>query len=227
MIYMMSRQKKGFTLLEMLVVIAIIAILMALLVPLLAYARRKSRETATLANIKNIRMALDDYYTEWQGIYPIAPSGTGQIFDSGGGVNPGFYQTHCAAQGNGPDGMENNSLLTSTLVNTKHLVVNVTNLNSAGSFLDYFNTPIICRFMVMQSKDTAGNIISDKLSQRTYIWSYGADRKQWINAQQDYVNQGLPNYDGQSPWGVVTGTGEVGNMEQPPMPLDHNLCNWR
>ena len=217
----------GFTLLEMLIVIAIIAILMALLIPLLGLARRKSREAATLANIKNIRIALDDYYTEWQGIYPVQPSGTGQVYDSGTGVAPGFYQTHCAAQGSLPDGKEDNHDLVGVLVNTRHLVVNDSNLNTVGSFMDYFGVPIICRFMVLQSKDTAGNIISDKLSQRPYIWSYGWGRTQWINATQDYINQGLPNYDGQSPWGGVGGSGEVGNMEQPALPRDENLTNWR
>ena len=145
-----TRQSKtrGFTLLKMLIVIAIIAILMALLIPMLSYARRKSRETATLANIKNIRIALDDYYTEYQGTYPVnGATGTGQIFDAGSGITPGFYNTHCnGVQGAVADKTEDNSLLTTVLTTTKHLVVNVSNLDSKGSFMDYFACSIICRF---------------------------------------------------------------------------------
>ena len=220
---------RGFTLIELLVVIAIIAILMALLVPLLAYARRKSRETATLANIKNIRMALENYSMDNGGIYPVGPAGTGQVYDNGSGpYNPGFYQTHCASPaGTLADGLEDNSALTKVLVDNKYLVVGTTNINAAGSFMDYFGKPLICRFMVMQSVDGAGNLLSDKLTQKNYVWSYGVDHRNWINAMGDYVNAGLPKYDGSPPSGATPGTGEVGNMEQAPLPQDDNLVSWR
>ena len=223
------RSGRGFTLIELLVVIAIIAILMALLVPLLAYARRKSRETATLANIKNIRMALENYSLDNGGIYPVGPAGTGVIYDSGSGVNPGFYQTHCATPpGTVADGSEDNSALTKVLTNNKYLVVGVTNLNAAGSFMDYFTKPLIVRFMVTQAVDGSGNLLSDKLTQRNYVWSYGVDHRNWVSATADYVNQGLPNYDGQSPsTAMPAGKGEVGQMEQPPLPQDDNLTSWR
>ena len=221
-------RRPGFTLIELLVVIAIIAILMALLLPVLSYARRKSRETATLANIKNLRMALDNYYTDWNGIYPVGPTGTGTVFDSGSGVNTGFYQVHCATPpGALADGSEDNSALTKVLVDNKYLVVSTTSLDASGSFIDYFQKPIISRFMVLQSVDSTGNLLSDKLTQRPYIWSYGADHRNWVNATADYVNKGLPNYDGRPPSGVTAGTGEVGNMEQTPLPTDDNLTNWR
>ena len=211
--------RSGFTLIELLVVIAIIAILMALLVPLLAYARRKSRETATLANIKNIRMALDNYSMDCGGIFPIGPTGNGAVYDNGSGTyNPGFYQTHCASpQGTIADGSEDNSALTQVLINNKYLVVGTTNLNSAGSFMDYFTKPLIVRFMVSQSLDASGNLLSDKLTQRNYVWSYGVDHRNWVSATADYVNQGLPKYD----------KAEIDSMEQPPITMDDNLTSWR
>jgi len=229
----MAGASRGFTLIEMLVVVAIIAILIALLVPVLSLARRKSRETATLANIKNIRMALDDYYTEWNGVFPQMPGVAGNIFDAGAGVAPGFYNTAgLAAQGSISSGAEDNSALIAILMSTKHLQPNNSNLkvispSTLPSFMDYFNNPIICRFMVIPCVNSTGTVISDKLAQRAYIWSYGADRTNWINATSTYTNLGLPNYDGQSPATYPGGLGEVGNMEAVPLARDDNLTNWR
>lgn len=55
------RNKKGFTLIEMIVVIAIIAILIALLVPSIIGFIRDSRETAGNAAAKNIFVAAQTY----------------------------------------------------------------------------------------------------------------------------------------------------------------------
>jgi len=54
--------KKGFTLVELLVVIAIIGILSTLSVVSLNSARAKSRDARRLSDIKQIRTALDMYY---------------------------------------------------------------------------------------------------------------------------------------------------------------------
>ena len=58
---MNRRNKKGFTLIEMIVVIAIIAILIALLVPSIIGFIRDSRETAGNAAAKNIFVAAQTY----------------------------------------------------------------------------------------------------------------------------------------------------------------------
>lgn len=49
---MKKMNKKGFTLIEMLVVIAIIAILVAIIIPVVAAATEKAREAADAANIR-------------------------------------------------------------------------------------------------------------------------------------------------------------------------------
>lgn len=49
----MKMNKKGFTLIEMLVVIAIIAILVAIVVPTVASATEKAKEAADAANIRS------------------------------------------------------------------------------------------------------------------------------------------------------------------------------
>jgi len=66
----MKRRKKGFTLIELMIVIAIIAILAAVLVPNFMRAREASRLTACKSNLKNISTAVETYSNDWDGLYP-------------------------------------------------------------------------------------------------------------------------------------------------------------
>lgn len=56
-----SKQKSGFTLIEVLVVVAIIGILAALLFPVFASAREKARASSCLANYHQIGIAIQMY----------------------------------------------------------------------------------------------------------------------------------------------------------------------
>ena len=86
----------------MVVVIAVIAILVAILLPVLAAARKKGKEAATGAMIKNLGDALEHYRADW-GNYPIrynpATPHSGSIFDNGVGNDPGYFQTPCSGSG--------------------------------------------------------------------------------------------------------------------------------
>ena len=66
----MKRRKKGFTLIELMIVIAIIAILAAVLVPNFMRAREASRLTACKSNLKNISTAVETYSNDHDGVYP-------------------------------------------------------------------------------------------------------------------------------------------------------------
>ncbi|MDO8574966.1 MAG: prepilin-type N-terminal cleavage/methylation domain-containing protein [bacterium] len=60
---------KGFTLLELLVVIGIIGLLASILVVNLTGARRRARDTKRVADIRNLQTASEDYYGK-NGKYP-------------------------------------------------------------------------------------------------------------------------------------------------------------
>ena len=55
------RRRRGFSLVELMVVLAIISMLMAMLLPGLSVARRKARGAACLSNLRQIGMVMHDY----------------------------------------------------------------------------------------------------------------------------------------------------------------------
>jgi prepilin-type N-terminal cleavage/methylation domain-containing protein/prepilin-type processing-associated H-X9-DG protein len=64
---------RGFSLIELLVVIGIIALLLALLLPALSKARQQSRMVACKAQLANIGAAVQMYLNENDNRYPPAP----------------------------------------------------------------------------------------------------------------------------------------------------------
>ena len=65
-----KKSKKGFTLIELMIVVAIIGILSAIAVPRFAQMLEKSREGATKGNLMSIRSAVSIYYAEREGTWP-------------------------------------------------------------------------------------------------------------------------------------------------------------
>lgn len=70
---MKMKYQRGFTLLEMMVVVAIIAILAGILIPNFTRARAQAATSACMANEKTIATALELYYTDNQK-YPASAS---------------------------------------------------------------------------------------------------------------------------------------------------------
>ena len=66
--------RRGFTLVELLVVIGILAVLIALLLPALANARRQSNITVCAANLRGIGQGLQAYLQNAPRRYPPAPA---------------------------------------------------------------------------------------------------------------------------------------------------------
>jgi len=65
---------RGFTLIEVLVVIAIIAILAAMLFPVFARAREMARKTSCMSNLRQLGMANHMYAQDWMGKFVVEPT---------------------------------------------------------------------------------------------------------------------------------------------------------
>ena len=77
----MNKNQKGFTLIELMIVVAIIGILAAVAIPKFAEMMERSRDGATKGNIGALKSAISIYYGDHEGTYPtdltaIYPTGT-------------------------------------------------------------------------------------------------------------------------------------------------------
>lgn len=64
------KSQKGFTLIELLVVIAIIGILATLVLLQLGTARSRARDAKRIADVSQLRAAIELYYEDNNGVYP-------------------------------------------------------------------------------------------------------------------------------------------------------------
>ncbi|MBI4370875.1 MAG: prepilin-type N-terminal cleavage/methylation domain-containing protein [Elusimicrobia bacterium] len=64
------RRARGFTLIELMIVVAIIGVLAAIVTPKFSQLVRKSREGSSKGNLSSIRSALAIYYGDQEGLYP-------------------------------------------------------------------------------------------------------------------------------------------------------------
>ena len=69
-----TKAKKGFTLIELIIVIAIIGILTALIMPNFMAGRIRARDSAKKADLRSLKQALQMYYNDYQ-TYPASFNG--------------------------------------------------------------------------------------------------------------------------------------------------------
>jgi len=89
----MNRKRRGFTLIEMLIVVAIVLIIAAVAIPRIDKARMQAQETAAVRQIQTIHTAQAQYYSQF-GRYAakleeLGPPTSGQEGPAGAGLLPG------------------------------------------------------------------------------------------------------------------------------------------
>lgn len=81
---MQQKNKKAFTLVEILVVVAIIAILAGILFPVFARAREGARRSSCQSNLKQLGLGVAQYVQDYNNKYPVLEdSGDGGMFSTG------------------------------------------------------------------------------------------------------------------------------------------------
>jgi prepilin-type N-terminal cleavage/methylation domain-containing protein len=68
----MFRSKKGFTLIELMIVVVIIGILAAIAIPNFISMQNRAKEASTKANMHTFQLAMEDYAVTSDGVYATA-----------------------------------------------------------------------------------------------------------------------------------------------------------
>jgi prepilin-type N-terminal cleavage/methylation domain-containing protein/prepilin-type processing-associated H-X9-DG protein len=92
-------KRRGFTLLELLIVLAIVALLAGLVATAAMTARKKARATECASNLRQLGIGMQMYASDFQGIVLRAPGYLSDARPTENGSNPGAFHYMSWAQG--------------------------------------------------------------------------------------------------------------------------------
>ena len=102
-----QKRYKGFTLVELLVVVVIIAVLMGMLIPAVMRSKVRARIATARADMSNIKGAILSYQTDYSRfpvprVVPLNPQGGDITFGAGGAPNYGVMRILCSVDDSTP-----------------------------------------------------------------------------------------------------------------------------